>query len=86
MPSNGARLSCGRPVLLPSVDRRTPAGQAEPGGRRPCDLARHPQRAAASCSRLLDGALIDRELKEELIDFPMNPVLNDRLLAPANPA
>lgn len=32
------------------------------------------------------GALAVRALEEELIDFPANPVLGNRLLAPANPA
>ena len=66
MPPNGSRLSCGRPVLRLSVDRRTPASQAPPGGRRPWSFARQPKRAAGSCSRLLDGgrtaALLARRL------------------------
>jgi hypothetical protein len=70
--------------LYLSVDRRTPASQAPPGGRRPWSFKHHPKRAAVGCSRLSDGALIVRELEEELIDLPANPALDDRLLAPAN--
>ena len=60
----GAQLRA--PVLLPSVDRRTPASQARPGGRRPWSRARHPKRAAVSCSRLLGRALpgVAKEYKQ----------------------
>ena len=52
---NGWRLSCGRPVMELSVDRRTPPSQAQPGGRRPWKSERQPKRAAVSCSRRLLG-------------------------------
>src|SRR5262245_21501700 len=57
-PPDGSRLSCRRPVLLPSVDRRTPATQAPLGGRRPGAPARQPS-AAVSCSGLLGGVLVN---------------------------
>ena len=53
----------------------------------PCWPKRYvwPKPAAVSFSGVLDGALVVRELEEELIDLPGNPALDDRLLAPADP-